>query len=219
MLLCFTCFNRHVTEGLLKGVDPVQAVQYTAMEKATAAEILKAQEEVVHIHGHPQQNVAGVTAESQASVKSEVIPFSTMTVHHIQSSPVVIQQSQHSSALINHTQNSPAATSHSVGLSATNHQTPTTSVTVPDSTAASQQSQTSPSPQVSVNGSTMQSLFIEEIHSASTRNRAVSIEVWCILFNQFPLLGPKLVPVGWDFLMHQWKKPLGVGSTLHLKHF
>ncbi|XP_019353373.1 sickle tail protein homolog isoform X10 [Alligator mississippiensis] len=171
-----TTLRRHVTEGLLKGVDPVQAVQYTAMEKATAAEILKAQEEVVHIHGHPQQNVAGVTAESQASVKSEVIPFSTMTVHHIQSSPVVIQQSQHSSALINHTQNSPAATSHSVGLSATNHQTPTTSVTVPDSTAASQQSQTSPSPQVSVNGSTMQSLFIEEIHSASTRNRAVSIE-------------------------------------------
>ncbi|XP_019363837.1 PREDICTED: sickle tail protein homolog isoform X9 [Gavialis gangeticus] len=171
-----TTLRRHVTEGLLKGVDPVQAVQYTAMEKATAAEILKTQEEVVNIHGHPQQNVAGITAESQASVKSEVIPFSTMTVHHIQSSPVVIQQSQHSSALINHTQNSPSAASHSVGLSATNHQTPTTSVTVPESTAASQQSQTSQSPQVSVNGSTMQSLFIEEIHSASTRNRAVSIE-------------------------------------------
>ncbi|XP_019387568.1 PREDICTED: sickle tail protein homolog isoform X9 [Crocodylus porosus] len=171
-----TTLRRHVTEGLLKGVDPVQAVQYTAMEKATAAEILKTQEEVVNIHGHPQQNVAGVTAESQASVKSEVIPFSTMTVHHIQSSPVVIQQSQHSSALINHTQNSPSAASHSVGLSATNHQTPTTSVTVPESTAASQQSQTSQSPQVSVSGSTMQSLFIEEIHSASTRNRAVSIE-------------------------------------------
>lgn len=46
----------------------------------------------------------------------------------------------------------------------------------------SQPTQGMPSPQV--NGNTMQSLFIEEIHSASTRNRAVSIEVRCILLTQ-----------------------------------
>ncbi|XP_037746782.1 sickle tail protein homolog isoform X1 [Chelonia mydas] len=170
-----TTLRRHVTEGLLKGVDPAQAVQYTAMEKATATEVLKNQEELIRVHGYPQQNIAGVTAELQgSSVKSEVLPFSTMTVHHVQSSPVVIHQSQHSSALVNHTQNSPLVTSHSVGLSATSHHTPTMPVTVLESTAATQQSQTSQSTQV--NGSIMQSLFIEEIHSASTRNRAVSIE-------------------------------------------
>uniref|UniRef100_A0A8C3THR3 KIAA1217 n=1 Tax=Chelydra serpentina TaxID=8475 RepID=A0A8C3THR3_CHESE len=155
-----TTLRRHVTDGLLKGVDPSQAVQYTAMEKATATEVLKNQDELIRVHGYPQQNIAGVTAELQgSSVKSEVLPFSTMTVHHVQSSPVVIHQSQHSSALVNHTQNLPLVTSHSVGLS---------------STAATQQSQTSQSPQV--NGSIMQSLFIEEIHNASTRNRAVLIE-------------------------------------------
>ncbi|XP_034616147.1 sickle tail protein homolog isoform X11 [Trachemys scripta elegans] len=168
-----TTLRRHVTEGLLKGVDPSQAMQYSAMEKATATEVLKNQEELLRVHGYPQQNIAGVTAEVQgSSVKSEVLPL--MTVHHVQSSPVVIHQYQHSSALVNHTQNSPLVTSHSVGLSATSHQTSTMPVTVLESTAATQQSQTSQSPQV--NGSVMQSLFIEEIHSASTRNRAVSIE-------------------------------------------
>ncbi|XP_077665590.1 sickle tail protein homolog isoform X7 [Eretmochelys imbricata] len=170
-----TTLRRHVTEGLLKSADPSQAVQYTAMEKATAIEVVKNQEELIRVHGYPQQNTAGVTAELQgSSVKSEVLPFSTMTVHHVQSSPVVIHQSQHSSALVNHTQNSPLVTSHSVGLSATSHHTPTMPVTVLESTAATQQSQTSQPTQV--NGSIMQSLFIEEIHSASTRNRAVSIE-------------------------------------------
>uniref|UniRef100_A0A8C3XWT0 KIAA1217 n=1 Tax=Chelydra serpentina TaxID=8475 RepID=A0A8C3XWT0_CHESE len=170
-----TTLRRHVTDGLLKGVDPSQAVQYTAMEKATATEVLKNQDELIRVHGYPQQNIAGVTAELQgSSVKSEVLPFSTMTVHHVQSSPVVIHQSQHSSALVNHTQNLPLVTSHSVGLSATSHHTPTMPVTVLESTAATQQSQTSQSPQV--NGSIMQSLFIEEIHNASTRNRAVLIE-------------------------------------------
>ncbi|XP_039379488.1 sickle tail protein homolog isoform X6 [Mauremys reevesii] len=168
-----TTLRRHVTEGLLKGVDPSQAMQYSAMEKATATEVLKNQEELIRVPGYPQQNIAGVTAEVQgSSVKSEVLPL--MTVHHVQSSPVVIHQYQHSSALVNHTQNSPLVTSHSVGLSATSHHTPTMPVTVLESTAATQQSQTSQSPQV--NGSVMQSLFIEEIHSASTRNRAVSIE-------------------------------------------
>ncbi|XP_030406216.1 sickle tail protein homolog isoform X3 [Gopherus evgoodei] len=168
-----TTLRRHVTEGLLKGVDPSQVTQYSAMEKATATEVLKNQEELIRVPGYPQQTIAGVTAELQgSSVKSEVLPL--MTVHHVQSSPVVIHQYQHSSALVNHTQNSPSVTSHSVALSATSHHTPTMPVTVLESTAATQQSQTSQSPQV--NGSVMQSLFIEEIHSASTRNRAVSIE-------------------------------------------
>ncbi|NXR44067.1 SKT protein, partial [Hippolais icterina] len=148
-----TMLRRHVTEGLLRGVDPSQAVPDT----------LKNQEEHKPTQGHAQQNLTATPSESQvSSVKSEVVPFSAMTVHHAQSSPVLIHQSQHSAALLNHAQGSPTAGSH-----------PAATPPLQEPTAASQPT---PAPQVSVNGTTMQSLFIEEIHSASTRNRAVSIE-------------------------------------------
>ncbi|XP_059674268.1 sickle tail protein homolog isoform X1 [Gavia stellata] len=172
-----TMLRRHVTEGLLRGVDPSQAVQYPAMEKATAADALKNQEELKHAQGHAQQNLTAITSESQvSSVKSEVIPFSTMTVHHVQSSPVVIHQSQHSSALVNHAQGTPTTASHSEGVPVGGHLSATPPAPPQEPTTGSQPTQATPAPQVSVNGTTMQSLFIEEIHSASTRNRAVSIE-------------------------------------------
>ncbi|XP_050747462.1 sickle tail protein homolog isoform X2 [Gymnogyps californianus] len=172
-----TMLRRHVTEGLLRGVDPSQAVQYSAMEKATAADALKNQEELKHSQGHAQQNPTAVTSESQvSSVKSEVIPFSTMTVHHVQSSPVVIHQSQHSSALVSHAQGSPTAASHSEGVPVGGHLSATPPAPLQEPATGSQPTQATPASQVSVNGTTMQSLFIEEIHSASTRNRAVSIE-------------------------------------------
>ncbi|XP_042635061.1 sickle tail protein homolog isoform X1 [Catharus ustulatus] len=111
-----TMLRRHVTEGLLRGVDPSQAVQYSAMEKSTAADTLKNPEEHKPTQGHAQQNLPVTPSESQvSSVKSEVIPLSAMTVHHVQSSPVVIHQSQHSAALVNHAQGSPTVGSHSEG--------------------------------------------------------------------------------------------------------
>ncbi|NXO03856.1 SKT protein, partial [Rhinopomastus cyanomelas] len=172
-----TMLRRHATEGLLRGVDPSQAMQCSAMEKTTSADALKNQEELKHAQGHTQQNLTAIASESQvSSVKSEVIPFSTMTVHHVQSSPVVIHQSQHSSALVNHAQASATAGSHSEGAPAGGHLPATSSAPLQEPATGSQPTQATPAPQVSVNGSTMQSLFIEEIHSASTRNRAVSIE-------------------------------------------
>ncbi|KAM7036506.1 sickle tail protein homolog isoform 2-T2 [Passerculus sandwichensis] len=170
-----TVLRRHVTEGLLRGVDPSQAVQYSAMEKPTAADILKNQEEHKPTQGHAQQTLPAVPSESQvSSVKSEVIPFSSMTVHHVQSSPVVMHQSQHSAALVPHAQGSPSAGSHSEAVPTSGH--PSASPAPPEPTAGAQPTAATPAAQVSVNGSTMQSLFIEEIHSASSRNRAVSIE-------------------------------------------
>uniref|UniRef100_A0A8C5J5J8 KIAA1217 n=1 Tax=Junco hyemalis TaxID=40217 RepID=A0A8C5J5J8_JUNHY len=170
-----TVLRRHVTEGLLRGVDPSQAVQYSAMEKPTAADTLKNQEEHKPAQGHAQQTLPAVPSESQvSSVKSEVIPFSSMTVHHVQSSPVVMHQSQHSAALVPHAQGSPSAGSHSEAVPTSGH--PSASPAPPEPTAGAQPTAATPAAQVSVNGSTMQSLFIEEIHSASSRNRAVSIE-------------------------------------------
>uniref|UniRef100_A0A8C8YKH2 KIAA1217 n=1 Tax=Prolemur simus TaxID=1328070 RepID=A0A8C8YKH2_PROSS len=152
-----TMLRRHVTDGLLKGADAAQAAQYVAMEKAMAAQVLKNQEEAAHTSGHPLHG-AGVPGD----VKSEVVSVSGMTVHHAQSSPVVIQPSQHSLALPNPAQNLPRTAS------------PPASTQEAASTLHS--AQAPQSPQTPVNGSTMQSLFIEEIHGVGAKNRAVSIE-------------------------------------------
>ncbi|XP_052012753.1 sickle tail protein homolog isoform X10 [Apodemus sylvaticus] len=157
-----TMLRRHVTDGLLRGTDAAQAAQYVAMEKATAAEVLKHQEETAHAPGQPLHCSTG----SPGDVKSEVVPLSAMTVHHVQSSPVAMHPSQHSSALMNPVQNLPGGTGpHTASPTAV-----TQEVTSAQSTPAPQ------SPQTPMNGSSMQSLFIEEIHSVSAKNRAVSIE-------------------------------------------
>ncbi|XP_057587695.1 sickle tail protein homolog isoform X13 [Hippopotamus amphibius kiboko] len=148
-----TMLRRHVTDGLLKGTDAAQAAQYVAMEKATAAEVLKAQEEAPHASGQPLPG-AGVPG----NVKSEVV---SLTVHHAQSSPVVIQPSQLSSALLNPAQHLPGAPGpHPASPSAGTQ----------EGTSALQ------SPQMSGNGASVQSLVVDEIHSMSAKNRAVSIE-------------------------------------------
>ncbi|XP_070457141.1 sickle tail protein homolog isoform X37 [Equus przewalskii] len=154
-----TMLRRHVTDGLLKGTDAAQAAQYVAMEKATAAEVLKNQEEALHTSGQPLHG-AGVPGD----MKSEVMP---LTVHHAQSSPVVIQTCQLSSALLNPAQHLPGGTGPYLASSPAVTQ---------EGTSALQSAQAPQSPQTPVNGSTMQSLFIEEIHSVSAKNRAVSIE-------------------------------------------
>nr|XP_027808876.1 sickle tail protein homolog isoform X6 [Marmota flaviventris] len=150
-----TMLRRHVTDGLLKGTDAAQAAQYVAMEKATAAEVLKNQEEAAHGPSQPFHGT-GVPGD----VKSEVVPLSGMTVHQAQSSPVVIQPSQHSLALLNPAQNLPVGT----GTHTANPPAVTQEVT-----SALQSAPAPQSPQTPTNGSTMQSLFIEEIHSKAER--------------------------------------------------
>ncbi|KAM5282347.1 sickle tail protein homolog isoform 22-T25 [Hipposideros larvatus] len=154
-----TMLRRHVTDGLLKGTDAAQAAQYVAMEKATAAEVLKSQEEASHTSGQPLHST-GVPRD----VKSEVVP---LTVHHAQSSPVVIQPSQISSTLLNPAQHLPGGTGP--------HPASPPAVTQ-EATSALQSAQAPQSPQTPLNGSTTQSFFIEEIHSVSAKNRAMSIE-------------------------------------------
>ncbi|XP_012412160.1 sickle tail protein homolog isoform X7 [Trichechus manatus latirostris] len=150
-----TVLRRHVTDGLLKGTDAAQAAQYVVMEKATAVEVLRNQEDAPHTTGQPLSG-AGVPGD----VKSEVV-----TVHHAQSAPVVIQPSQHSSSLLNHAQNLPGGPGPH----------PASPPAVPQEVASALQPAPQ-SPQMPVNGSTMQGLFIEEIHSVNAKNRAVSIE-------------------------------------------
>lgn len=149
-----TTLRRHVTDGLLKGADPAQAAQYVAMEKVTAAEVLRSQEEPPQAPGTSLQGNVGVPGD----VKSEVVP---LTVLHAQSSPVVMQPSQLSSSLVNPAQHLPAA-SPPAGTQDAISTLPSTSVP--------------PSPQLPTSGSAVQTSFIEEIHSASAKHRAASIE-------------------------------------------
>ncbi|XP_060048274.1 sickle tail protein homolog isoform X5 [Erinaceus europaeus] len=151
-----TTLRRHVTDGLLKGTDAAQAAQYVAMEKATAAEVLRNQEEAPHAPSQSSQAGAGVPGD----VKAEVMP---LTVHHVQSSPVVIQPSQLSCALPNPAQQASLGTSP--------HPT-----SPPAGTQEVNLAQVPQSPQTPVNGSALQTLFIEEIHSVSAKHRAESIE-------------------------------------------
>ncbi|XP_044281169.1 sickle tail protein homolog isoform X15 [Varanus komodoensis] len=165
-----TTLRRHVTDSLLKGVDLSQAARYNAMEKATAAEVLRTQEHVANSHACPEQSVVEPPAEPSA--KSAVAPAPPMTGHHMQSSPVAPHQSQHSSALLGHAPASPPASSPAGGSPGPAHPSPATALAA----TATPPAQTPHSPHVSVNGSTVQSLFIEELHNASARNRALSIE-------------------------------------------
>ncbi|XP_036893080.1 sickle tail protein homolog isoform X8 [Sturnira hondurensis] len=154
-----TMLRRHVTDGLLKSTDAAQAAQYVAMEKATAAEVLKNQEEAPQASGqHPQGSAV------PRDVKADVVP---LTVHRAQSSPVLIQPSQLSSALLTPPQHSPGGASP---------QPTSPGAVAQEVTSALQSTQAAQCPQVPVNGAAMQSLFIEEIHSVSAKNRAVSIE-------------------------------------------
>uniref|UniRef100_H0WKA4 KIAA1217 n=1 Tax=Otolemur garnettii TaxID=30611 RepID=H0WKA4_OTOGA len=157
-----TMLRRHVTDGLLKGTDAAQAAQYVAMEKAMAAEVLKNQEEAAHTSGQPLHST-GISGD----VKSEERLVSGMTAHHTQSSPGVVQPSQHSSGLLNPAQNLP------MGKGPRTASPPASSQEV---TSTLHSAQTPQSPHTPMNGSTMQSLFIEEIHGVSAKNRAMSIE-------------------------------------------
>ncbi|XP_045714165.1 sickle tail protein homolog isoform X4 [Phyllostomus hastatus] len=154
-----TMLRRHVTDGLLRGTDSAQAAQYVAMEKATAAEVLKSQEEAPQASGQPPQGTA-----VPRDVKADVVP---LTVHRAQSSPVLIQPSQLSSALLTPAQHSPGGAGPQ----------PTSPPAITQEVSSTLQSaQAAQCPQAPVNGAAMQSLFIEEIHSVSAKNRAVSIE-------------------------------------------
>ncbi|KAM9307883.1 sickle tail protein homolog [Gastrophryne carolinensis] len=155
-----SALRRQVSDGPSKIVDFNQNNQFILTE----TEVIQSKDEKSHAYPQPSQTDGTNKAEPQTvSVKSEVVPLSTgVKVHRIQSSPVHMQQSQHSSALINHVYSS-NQTGHVTEMSANNH------------SAAAQEAISSPPP-LQHNGSTMQSLFIEEIQHVGYRNRAVSIE-------------------------------------------
>uniref|UniRef100_A0A8C5N4D5 KIAA1217 n=1 Tax=Leptobrachium leishanense TaxID=445787 RepID=A0A8C5N4D5_9ANUR len=156
-----SAIRRHVSDGPSKSIDFNQNSQLIITEQVTETKGLQNQEEKTHAYLQPVHTESAGDSQT-TSVKSAVVPLSAgMKVHQVQSSPVHIQQSQHSSALVNHP-TSPH--SQSMAEVMANHQAAGTALTVTQETS------------VQHNGSAGQSLFIEEIQHTSYRNRAVSIE-------------------------------------------
>ncbi|XP_062336164.1 sickle tail protein homolog isoform X5 [Osmerus eperlanus] len=125
-----------------------------------------------------------------STVRSEVMPASPVVIHHVQSSPVLMQQSQQSAALTH--QPSPPPTPSSTpthgGLDSPgpgkSRVSPSLSTSDPPSPAPQHKKTQHGNPEQPVpangngNANGSQSLFIEELHTSrdKSKNRAVSIQ-------------------------------------------
>uniref|UniRef100_A0A6I8SIP2 KIAA1217 n=1 Tax=Xenopus tropicalis TaxID=8364 RepID=A0A6I8SIP2_XENTR len=166
-----SALRRHATDGSSKSIDNNQTSQVLITERVTETDSLQVHEEKSQVYLQPTQTDGGAAVESPTtSVKSEVVPLSAgLRVHQVQSSPVLMQQSQHSSALVNHTPAPSTQSSHSTEL-LVSHQT----ASVPPSVTPESARRNPPT--AAQEGSSKQSLFIEEMSQVTYRNRAVSIE-------------------------------------------
>ncbi|XP_073437890.1 sickle tail protein homolog isoform X1 [Dendrobates tinctorius] len=159
-----SALRRHVSDGSSKTVDYNQNNQYTISEKVTETEMIQSKEEKSQVYLQSAPIEPGPTVEAQTtSVKSEVVPLSAgVKVLHVQSSPVLMHQSQHSSALVNHAFTSNTQSGHLVDSSANHQSSSTAAPATPEHTPTAQPTQLN-------NGSSGQSLFIEEIQHEAER--------------------------------------------------
>ncbi|KAG8443266.1 hypothetical protein GDO86_011899 [Hymenochirus boettgeri] len=165
-----SALRRHASDSPSKSHDVNQNSQFIIPGKVTETNV---QEEKSQMYLQPTQcEIESTTESPTTSVKSEVVPLSAgLKVQQVQSSPVLMQQSQHSSALVNHTADPSTQTSHNTE-SLGSHQT--SSCTMPETLKSNQQTPVTQT--ASHEGSSMQSLFIEEMNQVAYRNRTVSIE-------------------------------------------
>ncbi|XP_059828061.1 sickle tail protein homolog isoform X5 [Hypanus sabinus] len=169
-----TNLRRHVTEDLLRGAEsprPSQTSNTETIVRAAESEVakdspLQAQEPV---HAAQATSASGTLTEAQNSlVKSE----SHMVVHHVQSSPVLIHQSHHSSALVHPTQSPLVMLKQPHGaLSSVQPppQEPADGVFQTQS-AAVHHFQSSP---LSTQAPPGQNLFFEEIHAVTSTKKGI----------------------------------------------
>ncbi|XP_067869894.1 sickle tail protein isoform X3 [Heterodontus francisci] len=186
-----TGLRRLVTEDLLRGTESTHSSQKNTAETVIAVvepemskdSPLQVQEHATVVQATLPQSPPGTLHEAQNSlVKSE----SHLVVHHVQSSPVLIHQSHHSSALVHPTQSPLVMPKQSQNASVTVQQiqsSPAMMKRSQESTDRVSQIQSAPSQFQSssstVQGPSGQNLFIDEIHAASTKkgiHRKMTIE-------------------------------------------
>ncbi|XP_067863225.1 sickle tail protein homolog isoform X3 [Heptranchias perlo] len=185
-----TGLRRLVTEDLLRGTEsthPSQKVNTETMITVVESEmskdsLLQVQEHATVVQAVLPQSPPATLHEAQNSlVKSE----SHLVVHHVQSSPVLIHQSHHSSALVHPTQSPLVMPKQSQNAVQQQVQSPPIIIKRSrESTDGVPQIQSPPAHQFQSSSSTAQApsgqnLFIDEIHAASTKkgiHRKMTIE-------------------------------------------
>ncbi|XP_036411391.1 sickle tail protein homolog [Megalops cyprinoides] len=174
--------RRQATDSLLKGTEVPPAREGVVAAEAESEPPPVAPQEPsapasLPSPAPPPVSPTALPEPQSSSIRSEVMPASPLVIHHAQSAPVHMQQSQQSAALVAHPSPPPTPTqgresptagkgnSPSKGSSPALTKKPTPSAEQPASVAAS-------------NGSVSQALFIEEVHSSreKTKQRALSIE-------------------------------------------
>uniref|UniRef100_A0A8C7IS75 Actin interacting protein 3-like C-terminal domain-containing protein n=1 Tax=Oncorhynchus kisutch TaxID=8019 RepID=A0A8C7IS75_ONCKI len=158
--------RRCATEGLLKGSDPAMcaSVKPTPSESSPVTTTTVDSDPPVE----PPASPSALPEPQSSSIRSEVVmPSSPMVIHHVQSAPVHMQQSQQSAALLGSTGTASASNSNPSsqgGSPAQQKKTPAAHLELATQAPVN-------------NGSSgTGNLLIEEIHTKS-KNRAMSIEV------------------------------------------
>ncbi|XP_059182701.1 sickle tail protein homolog isoform X5 [Centropristis striata] len=162
--------RRCASEGPQKGPDPSANVPVDNSPSAAEAPVASAQ---------PGSPSAPLEPQS-STIKSEVMPSSPVVIHHVQSSPVHMQQSQQSAALT--AQPSPPLTPSPTHIPSPNpsknqgRESPKGSASDPPSPARLKKTQGNPVN--NGNGTATPGLVIEELQNSQDKNksRAMSIE-------------------------------------------
>lgn len=171
---------RCATEGSQKGPD-LAANEPVSHSPSTSVPVSEATGNTLLVSNQPGPTSAPLEPQS-STIKSEVMPSSPVVIHHVQSSPVHMQQSQQSAALT--TRSSPPLTPSPTNAPSPNlsknqgRESPKAAAVDPASPAHSKKTQRN-----SVNngnGTAKQDLVIEELQNSpdKSKKRAMSIEVW-----------------------------------------
>ncbi|XP_067434383.1 sickle tail protein isoform X17 [Thunnus thynnus] len=169
--------RRCATEGPQKGPDPLANVPVD--NSPSAAAVAEAPAEAPSASVQPGSTADPLEPQS-STIRSEVMPSSPMVIHHVQSSPVHMQQSQQSAALT--TQPSPPLTPSPTHVPSPNpsksqgRESPKGADSDPPSPA--RHKKTHGNPVNNGNGTANQVLVIEELQNSQDKckNRAMSIE-------------------------------------------
>ncbi|KAJ8419150.1 hypothetical protein AAFF_G00006490 [Aldrovandia affinis] len=165
--------RRRASDSLLKGSESPAARESSAAPAVESEPPPSAAQDAPVPLPAPGPAPASPTAlpePQSSSIRSEVMPSSPMVIHHAQSAPVLLQQSQQSAALVHSPPLTPTHGPDSPTLGKGNNSPALPQKPVPNPEQ--------PAPVAGSNGSAPQNLFIEEVHNSKekTKLRAMSIE-------------------------------------------
>ncbi|KAJ8376770.1 hypothetical protein SKAU_G00073500 [Synaphobranchus kaupii] len=168
--------RRLVSDGPLKGVESPVVRETSAVAVVESEAPPSAARESPPPAPSPTSPTANPESQS-SSIRSEVMPASPLVIHHAQSAPVHMHQSQQSAALMLHPSPplTPVQGRDSPTVAKINTPTTGNSPALPKKPVLNPEP---PAPVAGNNGSAPQNLFIDEVHNSreKSKQRAMSIE-------------------------------------------